>query len=243
MNTSTMDLTPYTAKSFPGEWDSLLQQTPVKGIDRLQTLGVIHVCPATEEFLYQPPRPIRYRRGARPVLEKIAANLNGADSAMHWVYAHVGHPHVTGVLAPDRALSEEDLITSGRGWCNEQSRVFIALCEVQEIPARLCMLFHASGRSGHVATEVWNGKKWIFYDVTFDLTVPGFEGRDLSGKHRDRAHAAYRPLFEKHYQKMLPEFDNDGGWGLKNRPKADRAGDMLDTLGICYYWIDGVEVA
>src|SRR5438046_1133500 len=132
-----MNLTPYIAKGFPGRFDELLATVGVAGIDRKQAQSQVLVCRETEEYLYRPPPKIRYRRGSRPVLEKIAAGLHGAVDAMHWTVKHVPHPHLVGNVAPDRALSEEDLITSGRGWCNEQTRVFVALCEVQEIPARL----------------------------------------------------------------------------------------------------------
>src|SRR5437870_2378241 len=116
-----MNLTPYIGKGFPGNFDKLIAEVGVAGIDRQQTQSQVRVCPETEEYVYRSPRPIHYRRGSRPVLEKIASQLHGAGDAMHWTVKHVPHPHLVGNVAPDRALSEEDLITSGRGWCNEQT--------------------------------------------------------------------------------------------------------------------------
>src|SRR5205085_8362555 len=122
----------------------------VRGIDRQQTHSMIRLCAQTEPILYGrefSATKIRYRRGTRPALEKIAAAFRGDRvlAAMRWTSEHVVHAHFIGEVPPDRAMTEEQLIASGRGWCNEQSRVFIALCEVMEIPGRLCFLFHRDG--------------------------------------------------------------------------------------------------
>src|SRR4051812_34396243 len=143
-----MDLTPYTCRGFPGDFDRLMRDVPVAGIDREQTHSMVRLCAETEPVLYGSdfsPRRIRYRNGSRPKLEAI---VRDSADPLEWVRQNVQHPVYAGVdLPPDRALTEEQLIESGLGWCNEQARVFIALCEVQEIPARLCFLFHANGKT------------------------------------------------------------------------------------------------
>ena len=250
-----IDLKPYTAKGFPGNWDKSLAEILVKGIDRIQAQSMVRLCRQTEPALYGPdfsPTKIRYQAGSRPALERIVATLPGrgaqekATAAMSWVIRHVDHPHFAGMTAPDRALSEEDLIASGRGWCNEQTRVFIALCEVMEIPARLCFLFHANGVCGHTAAEVHLRGRWAFFDVTFGVTVTRpdglpAEGRELSGPLRQLAHKAYRPAIEDYGKRVLPYVDEVPGWGRAHRPSVDRGGDLLDLLGICNYLIQGVE--
>ena len=141
-----IDLEPYIGRGFPGNIDRGIAEVGVAGVDREQTLGLVRLCEETEPVLYGPdfsPTRLRYRPGSRPVLERIAAELRGdtpidtARAVMAWTISNVVHPHLVGPLAPDRAMTEEELIESGLGWCNEQTRVFIALCEVLEVPARL----------------------------------------------------------------------------------------------------------
>jgi transglutaminase-like putative cysteine protease len=240
------DLGPFTAKGFPFDWDQLLAATPVRGIDRHQAQSVVRVCAQTEDFVYGPdfsPRKIRYLRGSRPVLEEIAGSLHTATDVLQWVHDHLAHPHIAGGVPADRALTEEAIIESGRGWCNEQARVFVALCEVREIPARLCFLFHAYKQCGHVAAEAWDGAQWVFYDPTFNITVPGTEARELTQAGRKRAHLAYQPTLANYYAKMLPEFTNVPGWGTHDRPAVDAGGHLFDVIGICNYLTDGVTVS
>jgi hypothetical protein len=248
-----MDLSPYTARGFPGDSDRAIAQVPVAGLDRVQAQSMVRVCPETEAVLYGPdfsPRAVRYRPGSRPQLEAIAkALLPGAGedyafAAAEWVRRHVRHPHLVGLTPPDRGLTEEGLVDSGVGWCNEQSRVFIALCELHDIPARLCFLFHRNQRCGHTATEVYLRDKWSFVDVTFCTWVCLPDGSlatglELSREYRDLAHAAYRRPFREYLAGVRPEFDHVPGWGLKDRPDPDRAGDLLEVLGICNYVIEG----
>lgn len=233
------DLTPFIAKGFPFDWDRHIAETPVAGIDRQQAQSIVRHCAFTDEYLYRPPKPIRYRRGARPVLEKI--RVTSAPEAMRWVYENICHPHLVGNIPADRAFTEEQIIESRRGWCNEQARVFVALCEVNEIPARLCFLFHAYRQCGHVAAEAWDGQKWVFYDPTFNVSLSGVEARMVFRGHWDAMSAAYQPALERYYAQMLPEFQNVPGWGVKDRPVATHGAHLLDVIGICEYWIEGVD--
>ena len=201
-----MDLTPYTCRGFPGDFDALMRDVPVKGIDRTQTHSMIRLCDETESLLYGPdfsPTKIRYRTGSRPKLEAIANKLSVPP--MVWVRDNVRHPNFAGVdLPPDRAMTEEQLIDSGLGWCNEQCRVFIALCAVMEIPARLCFLFHANGKTGHTATEIYASGKWAMFDVTFGISIilpnrSWAEARELRGPHRQLAHERYTAPLTQYY--------------------------------------------
>ncbi len=243
-----MDLTPYTCRGFPGDFDRAMADVPVRGIDREQTLSMIRLCPQTEPILYGQdfsPRKIRYRRGSRPGLEDIANTFPGTSrqrvaEAMVWAAAHVTHPHFIGDIPGDRALPEEDLIASACGWCNEQSRVFIALCEVMEIPARLCFLFHANGHTAHTGTEVFLDGHWAFHDVTYGVTVELPDGRlaearELQGKYRSLAHAAYKhPMIEYYARGRQPPGSN--------APPVEAGGDFFHAIGISNYVIEGVDV-
>jgi len=252
-----MDLSPFIARGFPGDFDLGIARVGVAGIDREQAHSMVRLCPETEATLYGTgfsPRRIRYRAGTRPLLEPIAARLAGASpresaqAVMAWTAHNVVHPHVTGPLAPDRALSEEELIESGLGWCNEQARVFIALCEVMEVPARVCFLFHANLRSGHTTAEALVDGRWAWFDVTFNLCVELADGRlaearELSGPYRHLAHEAYRQPLRGHYKRILPFVETMPGWRAADRPDAERGGDLLAYIGICNYLIEGVEAA
>ena len=249
-----MDLTPYIAQGFPGDFDRAIAEVGVAGIDRQQSQSAVRLCAATEAVLYgeYSPTRIRYTRGARPLLEAITDTLVGdtprdrALAAMRWVWRRVQHPHTCGPLAPDRAFSEEQLIGSHLGWCNEQARVFAALCEVMEIPARMCFLFHANGRCGHTTTEVFLDGRWAFFDPTFNVAVPLPDGRlaearELSGPFRELAHQAYRQPLQDYYDRTLPFVLNEPGWKPGERPEIERGGDLLAHIGICNYIIEGVQ--
>lgn len=248
-----IDLRPYTARGFGEAVDRAIANVGVQGIDRQQALEMVRLCPETEPILYGPdfsPTEIRYGKGSRPYLEKIVepwlnrSPRHQADLAMGWTYEHVPHPHQAGDIPKDRGASEEDIITSGSGWCNEQSRVFMALCQTMNIPTRVCFLVHANSRCGHTASEVFLDGRWVFFDVTFRVTVELStgelaEGRDLSGKYRHLAHQSYRPRLEDYYSCALPFVEQEPGWRSSDRPQVERGGDLLNAIGISNYVIDG----
>lgn len=249
-----MDLTPYIAQGFPGKFDQAIAEVGVAGIDKEQSQSTVRLCPETQEFLYTQysPTKICYQQGARPELEKIVAGFSGrsqrerAMEAMDWVWNKVFHPHTRGPLVPNRAYSEELLIDSQIGWCNEQSRVFVALCEVMEIPARMCFLFHANARCGHTTAEVYLDGRWAFFDVTFNVAVELPNGRlaqarELSKQHLKLAHAAYREPLEDYYARSQPFVLQEPGWNPNDRPTVERGGDLLAHIGICNYLTQGVE--
>ena len=249
-----MDLTPYIAKGFPGEIDRIIATVPVKGIDREQVQNAVRLCAETEDVLYTTfsPTKIRYQHGSRPELEKIVSTFRGATpkqrmlEAMHWVSEQIVHPHFIGPLAADRNFSEEQLVQSQCGWCNEQVRVFIALCEVMEIPARVCFLWHENGKTGHTASEVFIEGRWAFVDVTFAVTVPLpngrlAEARELWRELRQRAHDAYAITLPTYYARTKPYVITAPGWNPNDRPTLDHGGDLLAHIGIVNYIINGVE--
>jgi hypothetical protein len=249
------NLAAYVACGFPGNADDAIATVGVAGIDREQAQSMIRLCEATELYLYEgaySPRHLLYATGSRPQLEKIVEPFAGADAytrataIMDWVFANVQHPFLCGPLAADRAMTEEQLIDSGAGWCNEQARVFIALCEVSGLPARLLFEFHANTISGHTVAEVYIDGRWVFFDPTFNVTVrlpdgSPAEGRELSGAYREQAHTAYRPHLESAYAALHPCAEETLGWCAANRPAADAGGDLLACLGVCNYLIAGVQ--
>lgn len=251
----TIDLTPYVGRGFPGNIDHDIATVPVKGIDREQTQGMVRLCEETSAALYESdfsPTHVHYRKGSRPTLERIVATFDGKTprervmQAVEYVTKTVVHPHLVRMLVPDRGMSEEQLIESGIGWCNEQTRVFIALCEVMGIPARVCFVFHENIRCGHTCAEVYLDGRWAYVDVTFKIMVelPDgrlAEGRELQGKYRDLAHKAYEPSLKAYFAASKPFVEQCPGWNSKDRPTAEAGGDLMGHIGICNYIIDGVE--
>jgi hypothetical protein len=240
-----MDLRPYTARGFPADIDKIIAEVPVAGIDREQVQSIVRMCAETEGILYGEnfsPRAVKYRRGSRAKLEEIVAKFSGsaeerAGAAMNWVREHVVHPHFAGATPADRGLDEEGLIESGRGYCNEQSRVLVTLCEMMEIPGRLVFLFHASRPCGHVAAELRLRASWAFHDTTFGVRVKTTDGRlaearELRGAMRHLAHDAYRAPMRVYYARGTSE----------NQPDPEFGGDLLAHFGIVNYVADGVEV-
>ncbi|MFV0338007.1 MAG: transglutaminase domain-containing protein [Chthoniobacterales bacterium] len=254
---ASIDLEAFRAKGFPGRLDEGIANVAVRGIDRQQAQDMIRLCPETEAILYGgsfSPRFISYQVGSRPELEKITAKLSEdtpreqALRAMKWVHEQVIHPHLLGAVSPDRALCEEDIINSGTGWCNEQSRVFIALCQVMEIPSRLCFVNHENTVCGHTATEILLENRWCFFDITFGVIVNLPDGRiaearEISGDYRSLAHMAYRPALENYYKHCQPFVSKEPGWCEADRPNPARGADLLGSIGICNYFIEGVRVS
>ena len=244
-----------TTETLPRYLDPSVQLA-VTGIDLEQPLSAILVTDETIPILYGPdysPTRLRYRPGSRPVLEGIATGLAGsmprevAQAAMAWVATELPHPYLNGFVAKDRAMSEEDLIASKTGWCMEQARVFIALCEIRGIPGRMCFLTHENGICGHATAEAYVDGKWAWFDPTFNVCVALPDGTlgtaaELSGEFRPYAHAAYRPVLAACFPKLLPYVEEETGWCSANRMTVEAGGDLLHTIGICNYVIDGVEV-
>jgi transglutaminase-like putative cysteine protease len=245
---NTHELPLYIDPSFNG--------LAVEGIDLDQAKSAILLNADTEPILYGPnfsPTRIRYISGSRPKLEEIAAGLRrdtpreSAEAALSWVIDNIRHPFLSVPTPKNRAITEEEIIESGLGYCNEQTRVFIALCEVMGIPGRLCFLSHKNGKCGHATAEIYLDGKWAFFDITFGVNVELPDGKlgsawELSRTYRDLASKAYRPELERCEPLYIPSIESEPGWRTGERVTPDAGGDLMHTIGICNYIIDGVEV-
>lgn len=166
----------------------------VLGVDRWQANHFIVYRRETAAELYgaYSARTALCRPGALPLAERVAADYAaGLATAEEKATAFVTRalpermPHAT--LPPvgpfcrtDRALDDEPLLASGSGFCNEQARVFIRLCQVSGIAARLVFLFYADKATGHTTAEFWTGEKWAMVDVSWYAVFPGPDGRLMS---------------------------------------------------------------
>lgn len=168
-----------------------------KGIDKYQANHFIFYRPETAEFLYHDytPTDLNYRRGTRPLFEKLVAGHTRPTmspkekalallKAMPQIIRHPGvPPRYAPELRPDRALTDEGLVESGAGWCNEQARVYIRLCQAAGIPARMIFLFYAHpslGKwGGHVVSEFYADGHWSFADTSWLVVCPSPDGSYL----------------------------------------------------------------
>src|SRR5262249_55274112 len=80
---------------------------------------------------------------------------------------------------------DKELLKSGKAWCNEQSRVYVRLCQVAGIPARMIFLFYSEHpfpdrRSGHVVSEFFADGHWSLSDNTWLCVFPAADGHLMS---------------------------------------------------------------
>jgi hypothetical protein len=166
----------------------------VLGIDRWQANCFIVCRPETEAFLYgfYTPTQVRYKPGLLPAFERLAGaeasrEKTARDKATVFVtrtlpalFPHPTVPPVGPFCRTDRALDDEALLASGVGFCNEQARVFIRLCQACNIPARLVFLFYSDNATGHTTAEFWTGSNWALVDVSWYTVFPGRDGALMS---------------------------------------------------------------
>jgi len=154
---------------------------PVAGIDLVQALNYIQASAAGVEFCYDhyTNSNLIYTRGARPQLEAVADSvtrgcatpLDKVRAIAKWVQEKLPwagfYRKATGRPLPtDRAMTEEGLIESGYGWCNEQARVFCCLTQIVGIASRLVFAGNPERKYGHVTAEALLPEGWMAVDPT-----------------------------------------------------------------------------
>lgn len=175
---SKLDLTPFLARGFGAKEDTFIANIQVEGIDKYHTYSQIRLAPETSEYLYKEYTPVtaKYYKGSRPMLEKILnslqleklnSNKEKVTAILKWTAVNIKHAIYVGTETPgNRALSEEELINSGWGWCNEKARIFVSMAQMAGFPARMCSLFHQDKTHGHMTSEVYFDGRWAFTDPT-----------------------------------------------------------------------------
>lgn len=229
----------------------------VAGIDRWQANHFVVHRKETAEFLYSSytPTVVAYRAGSLPAYGKVVAQytagLDGARAkatallirAMLDVFRHPTMPPCGKPCRADRALLDEDLLATGTGFCNEQARVFVRLCQVAGIPARIVFLFYSDGRTGHVVAEFFADGRWAMADTSWYCVFPDKDGRLLSaaechdgGTGQACADAAYKARFAE----LLKMTDAELGGRNPARQRKSLAAkaespDKLGTFGLLNY--------
>ena len=158
-------------------------------IDRYQANHFIYYGPQTAEYLYgaYTPLSVGYREGALPSFEALAAKHTAGCKtdtekavalllAMPGFFRHPTMPPLGPRVPANRGLEDEALLATGSGFCNEQARVLIRLCQVCGIPARMIHLFG----QGHTVAEFCADGQWALADASNFFVVPGADGGLLS---------------------------------------------------------------
>jgi len=237
----------------------------VKGIDRYQANQFIYFRPETAAFLYADytPLAVNYRPGTLPAYEKIAAKhtaglKTGSGKAlallraMPQFFRHPTMPPCGPPVRADRNLDDADgaLLATGCGWCNEQARVFIRLCQVSGIPARLIHLFGQN----HTVAEFHADGRWALADASNFFVAPGTDGLLLSvaqchdGGAGQRAYAVAK---HRRIQEMLAMSDEELGFANPAQVRKwrdENAGFSVEELaarevgfGVINYPLPGSE--
>lgn len=239
---------PYHERHFP------LAMT-VRGIDRYQANQFITYRAETAEYLYSQYTPLRvnYRNGLLPLIEALAAEVTaGRRTEQEKVLAllkqgatRVKHPcgPPCGPRVPgDRGLDDEAILRSGAGWCNEQARVFVRLCQVSGIPARMVFTHYADGKSGHTIAECHIDGRWRLVDATWFCVFPGPDGQWLSAVEchdRGEGQRCCGFAYYNRTQELLKMTDAELGLGDMLDPATWRREAAAQTLD---YWVNKMNI-
>jgi hypothetical protein len=209
----------------------------VTGLDLWQANHLVVYRKETARYLYSDysPLSVHYKPGTLPAYEKIVAEhtaglTNDRDKAVALLRMVpeklVLHPGIVpmGPQTPkDRGLDDEALLASGRAWCNEQARVFIRLCQVAGIPARLIYLFYSPPPSGHVIAEFYADGRWSMADASYLCVFPAADGHLMSAA---ECHGAGKmPAGEAYFRRLqqMTTYSDERMVGAKFLPQADAA--------------------
>jgi hypothetical protein len=148
----------------------------------------------------------------------------------------------------DRNLEDEPLLASGIGFCNEQARVYVRLCQVAGIPARLIFLFYADRKGGHVVAEFFTGGRWHLADASWFCVFPDAAGQLMSAAECHREGEGKTMAGNAYYQRMreIVALDDESLAGgrfeyvsdpaRRRKLTAQKATELRDDLGARSAW-------
>ena len=198
----------------------------VKGVDLEHSLNYIELDKVGVDFIYSHYTGTRltYVAGDRPELEETALRAAaGCDDAMAKAAAVAKfvaeemlwagyHKEKTGERLPaDRNATEEELIRSGFGWCNEQARVFCCLTQVVGVPSRLVFVSNQTKKYGHVVSEACLPQGWMVVDQSFGLcfTMDGRPVRAYDVWHDPRTRERFEPIYKEVCRNLIDDLGHD----------------------------------
>jgi hypothetical protein len=179
------DLAPHTGWQWQPEY---LRASVKHSANEPPMSGAVKLCAETADYLYTKftPTVVRYRRGSRPVLEALLAEVILRDrprptsdqvllfKVWDWVWKSV-HRRLNQVAWPVHHrkfayLGSAEDIASFRCRCDCycSSKLATSLLQVAGMPARLVYMFapETADQKGisHTAAEVYFDDKWRFFD-------------------------------------------------------------------------------
>ena len=138
------------------------------GVDVEIINGQLGLCDKTADYIYSKftPPEIRYVPGSRPMLEAVVGEvvvegMSEREKALALMRRCRDNQDM-GLARPQlfNGGTEEELLKRGAIMCNEISRVFVCLCQIAGLPARV----HCAHISGHMMSEVLVDGKWRWID-------------------------------------------------------------------------------
>ena len=141
---------------------------PDGGVDVEIIDGQLILNEKTVDYIYSAytPLKLKYKRGSRPMLEQVVKEcvkpgMSEREKALA-LMRRVRDNRDRGLAKPWLFCggSEEDLLKRGALMCNEVSRIYVCLCQIAGLPARV----FCAHISGHMMTEVYAGGKWQWID-------------------------------------------------------------------------------
>lgn len=134
----------------------------------------------TAEHIYTrfTPLKLRYKPGSRPFLEKVLASVVRPKMSEREKFLAILRRcrDNRDAASPNVQFfggTEEDLIKRGAIMCNEISRVFVVLCQMAGLPARLV----ASHITGHMMAEGFVDGTWAWCDPMKGMFMYRDDGR------------------------------------------------------------------
>ena len=239
-------------KSYPLIKDRFVP--PVVGVDLEQSLNFVDSTGLDLEWFYTSFTYLKtfYKKGSRPFLEQIvaesvnstAAPLERVKQCLHLTGNKVKHFSNLGFRGPpDRGLSEEDLIRSGQGWCNEQTRVFLALTQICGFPSRVVFASCVEGGQpcGHVTSEVFVDEKWVLVDQTADFIFVDGRGKTVNVLDFKRDVKLRVEVDEKYHQALMRDRQSAkdaAAWdSMVPYGKSTTPTNLFTNVGYCNYFI------
>jgi len=229
-------------------------QPPVKGIDLWQAMNYISLDDVSTDFIYDryTSKTICYTQGSRPVLEAtvkmvcettrdpfhiLLLLMKYVAEEVRWAGFHEREHSFR--LPVDRNFTEEEILLSGFGWCNEQARLLCALSQVSNIPARIVFAGNREGTFGHVVTEALTPKGWMAIDQSLNYLFM-HDGNPVNAW--EVAHVSSQSqFFAPVYFSLCQQLKSTLGHDLLSRDfkmaLSDNPLSGFETLGYCSYCI------